>query len=827
MLTLRNQLQALLVAVSLGLAAEALRVVPEAGMIPTPRQWWLLLGSFGCALLGLLRAPLPQSSELLHPLPSSRVRFWSGIALAVAGAALCLVATRNFYFDWAREFDRTWVSWLLGTGLLGVGLDRAAGVWPAPQREGRRRMWIAVGLALLLGGAVRLGMIHVFPGPGGATQIEDVQFGNWGAQFLAGERSRWEFIGHAWVSAVSIAIGGPQMLSMRVGYAIVGTLAVATVFFWLRFAAGNLAALAGTAFLVVSSWDAVVARIGFNPNVLTVGALFVLLLGPARRGRPSAYALMGLLSGYLLWEYIAYRPAAFFALLGGAYYSLRDRQAGWALRWGRPLLMVALIAMVATPLFGNRLRDRFMDEYLNPINRARATRHYYNEDYDWRTVLDMRVQRTVQTIGLLFFQGDSSPTRNLRYRPLVDPVSSTLMLVGFAFCLANPLRRLFGMFAVAFVVTTIGAMIITGELNTLRFSVTIPYLYFFAGLAAAGVYHVWGRAWGIVGRSAAVSLLVAGLGFASYSNLTFLHNYWTSDFARRAARYPLAFVADWFRRNVGPDEQVIGAATGRGNEALGDSDGAWLRGRRIPGVLELDIMSALEGWKTSGPTVLVVFAGVDTRDTMKFLEYAIPGLEMEFIADELQAGSDVAFAHLPDRPARLDSIVAEMRCRGVRVEYRYIGEAADEVLHTLERVEPLIGLGTFAGEAVRIYHRGVHPRRLEIHYSATIRIDNPGLYRFEPNFYFGPVTIDIDGQRILPPDGGVRLSAGEHEFRAVADLAPLGGGWSARMMWRGPDTGGETELVPFYRIADPLPPCPPAAPRQEEEGGEQPPALSN
>lgn len=800
--------QALLIVAALALAAESLREVPEIGMVPLPRQWWLLAAAFASAYLGTLRTPLPMPELPAAVRPVSRWRFWFGAALATGGLVLWVAATRNFYLDWMREFDRSWMSWLLGTAMLAVGLDMASGVWPAARGDGeRRRVWIVVVAALLVGGAFRLGMIASFPGPAGVTQIEDLQFGNWGAQFLAGERNRWEFIGHAWISAISIAIGGPQLLSMRIGYAVVGTLTVAAVFFWLRWTAGTVAAVAGTAYLAVSSWDAVVSRIGFNPNVLTVALLYALLFGPARRGRPSAYAWIGLVSGYLLWEYIAYRPAAFFALLGGAWYSLRDRDAGPVLRWGRPLLSLALVVMVAVPLFGNRLKDRFLDEYLNPINRARGTRQYYSEDYDWRTVVDMRVARTTQSIGLLFFQGDSSPARNIGRRPLVDPVSATLMLIGCAVCFANPRRHLLGMMAAAFVVTMIGAMIITGELNALRFSVTIPYLYFFVGVAAAAAYQVWGRAWGRFGRAAALVLLAIGCTWAAHTNLGFLRSYWTSEVTLRAARYSLAFVADWLGRNTRLDEQVVGAATGRGSEALGQSDGAWLLGRKIPGVFEMDIMSALEGWTHPGPTLVAVFAGVDSRATMDFLHHAIPGLAMEYVADELDERSHLAFGRLADRPANLDAILADLRCRGVRVEYVYHGHAPDEVLHTLVRVEPLVGNSTWATEAVRVFHRGVRPRRLEIRYSARIRIEKEGMYRFEPYFYFGPITIDVDGVRILPPDGGVHLTAGEHEFRAVADLEPMAGGSTARISWRGPDSGGESELVPFYRIAEPIPGC--------------------
>ncbi len=802
----KDHLRALSVAASLGLAASALYDVPEIGMIAEPRRWWTLLASAGMAMAGLWGLSLAQEPAPAASWPVSRWRFWIGSALALAGAAVWLEATQNLYLDWVRQFDRTWLGWVLGTCLLAVGLDMACGQWsPQWRRPDRRWLWPAFTLVLVLAAAVRLGMIQTFPGPAGITQIEDLQFGNWGGHYLEGNRNRWEFIGHAWISALSIKVGGAKLLAMRVGYALVGTLAVAAVFQWLRLAAGNAAAIVGTGFLIVSSWDAVISRIGFNPNVLTISLMFVLLLGPARRGRPSGYAFMGLLSGYLMWEYIAYRPAAVFALVGGTYFSLRDHRAGWALRLGRPLLMVALICLMSVPLFGNRLKGRIADEYMNPINRARATKQYYSDDYDWRQVVDMRLQRSKDTVGLLYFLGDSSPSRNLGRRPLVDGVSATLMMLGFAYCLVNPLVQPFGLFALAFIVTTIGAMIITGELNALRFSVAIPYLYFFVGLAGAALLRVWGRAWGRVGRWLAILALLIGFAWAAYSNLDFLQRYWTSEATHRASRSNLAFLANWLGSNVEPGEQVVGAA-GRSSEALGPSDAAWLRGDPIPGVMEWDIMTALRGWKLRGATVLTLFVGEDTRDHMEFLQDVLPGVEMQFTPDELRAGGDLAFARLADRPDSLDAVLDHLACNGVRVEYLYRGERPNEILHRLERVEPLVGLGTWPTEVVHAFHRGVRPQRLEVRYTAMFGIETAGWYRFESKFYGGPVKLHVDG-RPLPPEGGFQLEAGEHEFRAVADLAPLAGGLNARFLWSGPDSNGELELIPFYRIAQPLPPC--------------------
>ncbi len=799
-----DHLRVLGVFVTAGCAAAALYPFPVSAD-PQARQWWWLFAAFVSALAWQIGLGIdtPKPRKVVRPVGTGRRL--TGALVALAGAALWVWATRELYLDWNGAFDRAWLGWLSGTVLLAIGLDAASGYWDeASGLSLLPRILLAMAVVLIVAGAVRLANITTFPGPHGITQIEDLQFGKWGNDFLEGSRRRWEFIGHAWVSALSIKFGSANLASMRAGYAVVGTLTVGAVFLWIRWSAGWVAAIVGSAFMAVSSWDAIVSRTGFNPNVLTVGLVYLLLMGPARRGRPSAFAAMGMLCGYILWEYIAYRPIAVFALAGGAFYSLRDKDAGWMLRLGRPVLMVALIACMSLPLFGTRLKGRVMDEYLNGLNRARAVKSYYNESHGWRQVLDLRINRSYNTIGLLYFQGDRSPARNLGYRPLVDQVSAVLALVGFAFCLANPHVPIFGLFAAGFVLTMIGAMVITSDFNVLRMSVTIPYVYFFVGIAGASVLRVLGRAWGRFGLVFGVAVLLAGFGWATYSNLTFLRSYWSSPQVKKAVHSDLALVSGWLGRSVPPGDQVIGAGN-RNNNALAGSDASWLRGRKIPGALEWDIGTALRKWHEDRPTTLVVFTGPDTADTQKFLEYSFPSLSMTF-EEEPFRGAHLAYAHLDGIPENLTQVLENLDCRGVSVEYVYTDKAG-KVVKRLKRVEPMVGLSTWATEAYLWVHRGIGAERIRVEYNADIRIRKGGRYEFHLKVYAGTAQITVDGRTYGGRKAIVSLKPGVHQLSAMADLKATSGGIESRLLWKGPDSAGKQELVPFYRIAVPLEGC--------------------
>src|SRR5262249_7944445 len=160
----------------------------------------------------------------------------------------------------------------------------------------------------------------------------------------------------AWLSGFGIHYIGPTLMAMRIPFAVVSVLKTVPLFVWLRLAAGTAGALVGTALYVCSSWDIILSRIPNNQDALIVAAAFALLAGPAGRGRPSAYVWLGFFGGYVLYEYIAYRPLAGFVLAAATVLSLRDTSVSRPLRVARVLIVVAMIGSMATPLFLARLK---------------------------------------------------------------------------------------------------------------------------------------------------------------------------------------------------------------------------------------------------------------------------------------------------------------------------------------------------------------------------------------------------------------------------------------------------------------------------------------
>lgn len=798
------------IAVAAGSAAAALY---QFQVLRRPEvAWWYVLAAVALAAIAQLGAadlaapPAPPAS----PVPVRR-RVLGGV-LAAIGAALWALAAWRLYGDWIGHFDFAWLSWTAAAVLLGAGLDLAWGRWPASVE----RRWgapVLVALAALLAVATlyRLGNIRDFPGEAAITQIEDLQVGNFGWAYLQGYRVRWEFLSSTWLAALGIWLGGPSQLAMRVPFAAVSALKLLPFFVWMRLAVGTAGAVVASALLAWSFWDVVLSRIPNNHNALVVCIVFALLAGPVRRGRPSAYVVLGYLSAYILHEYVAYRPLAAIAVAGAVMASLRDVAAAWWVRVSRPLLTVLLLVTMVAPLFLARIGgDRFRLEYLDGWNRARAIDTYYNPVDPWSVWIAQRLQRTREAAELFLYLGDRSPVRNVPAQPpMIDPFSAALLLLGIGAVLGQVWRPLPSLAMAGLVVTVGGTLIATGNFDVARVGGAVPYVYAMVGYGAASLAATWARAWGRPGRWGAALLLglaVAGGGWWSTRNLVTL---WTSPEIKRAHRNNLAYLTIWLREHVAPGERVLGIAPGYTN-VLEGHDGSWLRGGPVGGTVAWDIETALQRWQRQpGPTVLFVFAGRATSAVAAFLSSLFPELTFRIDRDPLELQGDVASVHVPAPPAELSARLARWRCQGARATYTITGPGPGEVQFEHTAVVPFISRSTWPAEIPeRLYRMVQRPSGIQLRASADFLVQTAGDYRFSLELYAGTGTLHVDGK---PSDtyayAPVPLSAGLHRLEVAADFAPMAMEPGIELRWSGPDSGGVAELMPFYRLAPVDPAC--------------------
>ena len=802
----------------LGATACLLWSMYEFQVLAAPVAWQLLFIGLGLAAVGQLGLRYPAPPPGPPPTPPTRRRRWLGIVIAIAGAALWGLATYRLFQAWAPNFDFAWIGWSSGVALLGIGLDLAWGVWPRRARPTYRWVIPLVIVALIAAaGIYRLGNIADFPGEAMITQIEDLQVGNFGLAYLGGYRLRWEYLSSTWLAALGLWLGGPTQLAERIPFAVVSTLKVLPLFIWIRLAVGTTGALVGSALLVCSFWDVVLSRIPNNHNALIVSVVFVLIAGAVRRGRPSGYAWLGFLAGYVLHEYIAYRPLALFALLGALLWSLRDRTASWGARVSRPLLTTALLACMATPLFHTRVPPaQWRLEYLDGWNRAKGNTSYYNDNNTWTTTYNERFERTKWAVGLFVFRGDHSPVRSIPSQPpMVDAATATLALLGIGGALIHCFDPVLGLTLFGFAVTFTGTLIMTGNFDVARVGGAVPYVYALAGFGAAGLAAALAQAWTWRRLGAAVGalLLAAAVLFSGYWNTRDLLEFWHSPAVRRAHRNNLAYLAVWMRYNVKPGERVLGIAPNYTN-ALEGHDGSWLRGGEVHGYVAFDVETALRSWlKEGGPVLLFIYDGRNTPALAAYLEWLLPDVHFTIDKDPLELEADVAYVRLPAPPADLAERLAEWNCRGAQADFVLLGPNKS-TLWEAHKVVPYLSKSVWPGPMIeQLYRQAGQATGIHIEAHADFDVRTSGQYGFDVECYAGTAQLSVDGKRVPGSTARMPLIDGRHTLDIIADYGPMGIEPQMRLLWSGPDTGDRQELMPFYRIAPLNPACgTPAAP---------------
>lgn len=776
------------------------------------KGWRLLALALVLAAAGQRGVSYPELPVAAPPLPASHWRRRVGLALACAGVLLWAAGVRRLLANWELGFDVAWSAWLGACVLLGVGCDLMAGTWP----RRRPRLWsgwpAAVALSLLIvAAAYRLGNIADFPGEGTITQIEDLQVGAMGDFYLHGSRPRWrwEYLSSTWLAALGLWLGGPSQLAVRVPFAVVSALKLLPLFAWLRLSVGTVGALTGCALMAVSFWDVVLSRIPNNHSAFITAVAFAVLAGPVRRGRPSAYVLLGFIGGYVLHEYVAYRPLVLWALLGATWWSLGDRRARWPLRLTRPLLTLVLTVSMVIPLFMTRIPGEMRREYLDGWYRAKGYTGYYDSAHTWRDTVASRLTRARNTAELFVYRGDQSPVRNLRDLPLIDPVSAGLLILGIAGAAVHWLRPVLALTLAGGVVHVVGALVLTGNFDVARVGGAVVYVYALVGIGAAGACASLASAWGRAGRALAVGVLVAAVGWAAWWNTRNLQEFWSSAQVRRAHHHPLSYLTIWLRDNLHPGERVLGVAPNL-TFAVRSHDGIWLLGRRDVGTLTADVDAALRTWAaTPGPTLFVLFSGEVTEDLATYLHWLSPQLALSIVRGPYDGRSDIAFTHASAAPTDLADRLAATRCRGAVAEFTLLGDSAQHVLAEQRAVVPLVVRAAWPA-AVMDQLEPLRAKYLRLRFAARFRIHTAGEYSFSVAAYPGQAKLHLNGQRV---DGhgyrALALDAGLHELIVDADVATFSPNLLLR--WLGPDTGGRAELMPFYRIAEPDPACVAAA----------------
>lgn len=409
-----------------------------------------------------------------------------GWALAIAGgvgaAACSLTLTRDF----APNLMTVLIVGPLTLASLALGCDLLAGRRYSLAGAGRRwtDWWRQPSnrllLVILLGGALfRFGSVGHFPPPAGISSIEEMQRASGGFNILLGDRP-WEFPLAQYLNAASFALFGVSIYAVRLPATFLAWVTLAVFHALARRLVNVRAALFATALLAVSRWHCQVAW--YNEDVyvplLPFTALLFCLVATRDDPRPSLYVAAGALCGYLLYDYAAFRGSILIALLFFAVDAIWQRRR--PADWGSIAGLVAVTALFALPLLG------VLDEhrggkgfYFEALARSFADARYYTSEP--LAFLQQRLQR-IQAAAASFVSTDGGnffPTLNVRFMPLLDPLTGIAFVLGFGVTLLQPRRRYYAFFSLAFLLLATGAMVVTWNLDFRRLAILIPFVFVF------------------------------------------------------------------------------------------------------------------------------------------------------------------------------------------------------------------------------------------------------------------------------------------------------------------------------------------------------------
>ncbi len=768
--------------------------------------WPYLFAALLLSVAWQWRIAAGQPRRLRPVAAGSRSRVVIGSVAALAGWTLFVWASFELHRDWSASFDRSWLTWIIAAAVMAVGLDVAWGRWPRPSGLWSKTDILLASLLFAFAAALRAYGLYVFPGEHHVTQIEVAQVGNFGNHYLLGSRLRWEYLSHMWLSALGQSLFSNDLPSVRIPFAAVSALKILPFYFWLRWLVGRSGAVVGAALLAVSGWDTMLSRIPTNQNELAAALAFALIAGPVRRGRPSAYVFLGLLAGYVVYEYIAYRPLALFCLLGAGWMSLRDRSVGWPRRLLRPAIVAALALAMAAPLFSTRLTKGVGRAYFDGWYRARG-HAYYRVQTDWSETIDRRVVRARTAYGKLFYSGDRSEKRNVDKRPVLDRMAGALFVAGVAYAFSHTGAGGVTLTLFAFLVTFTGTLILTGNFDMARAGCNVVYTHALVGIGAAGFAALLRRLFGdgASGRWCATALLALLVAVSGVSNVRFLNTYWHSSTVRSASHLELAYQTRVLNEKVRPGEEVI-ALSLRAWMLLMGNDAAWMRSKHLRGKGFADLAKLLEEVERKrGKSDLIIFiaAGDSGARVAELIGLALPPVRWERVPHEVYRGHDFYLGRLSasgGAPAGdALSMVERLHCWSGQGEFE-VGFKSGQTWRETVPIPFVHAITWPAKVRNQIRHSKDPAEKLSLEVRGRLEIEQAGAYDFRVHArHRRSVVVSVGGKR--GDSHGklhLQLGSGTHDLELAADFQPHAMGPTVTLQMRGPDTGDQFRLVRLF-----------------------------
>ena len=299
--------------------------------------------------------------------------------------------------------------------------------------------------------------------------------------------------GPIYFSAIGVALGGDEILSVRALSAIFGVLTIATLFWVARASLGAATALIGAFTLATLTWHLHYSRIAFP--LVAWPLMCVLIIGALeqaqRRGQARWWVIAGFLNGLGVYAYKAH-PLFGLIALGFAAWSLLRSDAATArrpaLRWGWLALYCGAAVVAASVLM------HFALDPANNYGGQFALTSIFNQA-DWLALNSL--PQKIGFLGARYFHWWSwmiwrpvvDTTDGAGIMPMISPVLAGFSLVGFC---AFKRRETLVQWSRWIVVLVPVAAVVTGDGLARRTLSLSPFLCVLAAVGAVELVR-WAR----------------------------------------------------------------------------------------------------------------------------------------------------------------------------------------------------------------------------------------------------------------------------------------------------------------------------------------------
>jgi hypothetical protein len=615
----------------------------------------LVLDLAGIAALSLVfwRFARPAARDAIEPPPPppERVRR-TGLTLAAAGWILLSACAVALYRDWDANLLHVFAAGPVGLGLLALGLDLARGYgsrW-SPRWPRSWNRWEALGLAVVLaaGFFFRFSSFGYYPPPDGFSSLEETQLANSAQSVLTESKRPWEWPLSIYIPAASFSWFGYGTPELRLPATIANWLSLVPFFLACRALTSGPPALFATALMAVSRWHTQMSWYDDEGYVAVWWFVLVLwaLTKAATQARPLWYVLLGALTGYSLYHYIPFRTALPLVLTYFALDFLRgNRPAG---RGSMVAALAGVAFLFAVPLV-ERLKHDKPNYYTEPLARSMADEGYYTRDvskFVTQRLTRMELATEMFTVSdhATFFE-----TLNTRARPLLDPFSGAVFLLGLGTAAALPLRRNNLFLVASFLLLWLAVTTVTHNLDFRRLGILCPFTFLFMALFADGSLAL---ARGPRSRAALAGLLLGIVVLSGWSNDRFLFRVLAVNPRTRAQHRNDYTTAGFYLLYHYRGEDVVLLTPADGfvpTNFFQPNDYSWIVPRGAKGRVVLHVEEVLDGpsLSTRHGTLVLIQRPFDLEDVAWRIRKAYPQAVCRLYRDDAETQRDLCACRIP------------------------------------------------------------------------------------------------------------------------------------------------------------------------------------